>query len=192
MKEGDAYWALPTAVRSLALFYNERLLDEAGVEPLTTLEEMVAAARAMTKVDGAGNITQVGITAGMMALPLLALLGTLALWGLLPFIVLTIAGVWFFLMRSYRSGELQEELCLWSDRVSLVRTEPSGQRQEWSANPYWVQVCEHKKPVPHYLTLRGGDREVELGAFLSPDERIALKDSLQEALARVARAPATP
>ncbi|MEN8747758.1 extracellular solute-binding protein, partial [Marivita sp.] len=24
MKDGDAYWALPTAVRSLALFYNER------------------------------------------------------------------------------------------------------------------------------------------------------------------------
>ena len=67
MKEGDHYWALPTAVRSLALFYNERLLEEAGVEPPTTLDEMVDAARAMTKVDGAGNITQVGITAGMTA-----------------------------------------------------------------------------------------------------------------------------
>ncbi|MGI9391360.1 MAG: extracellular solute-binding protein [Boseongicola sp.] len=67
MKDGDQYWALPTAVRSLALFYNERLLEEAGVEPPTTLDEMVAAAEAITKVDGAGNITQVGITAGMTA-----------------------------------------------------------------------------------------------------------------------------
>lgn len=67
MKEGDQYWALPTAVRSLALFYNTRLLEEAGVEPPTTLDEMIAAAKAMTKVDGAGNITQVGITAGMTA-----------------------------------------------------------------------------------------------------------------------------
>ncbi|MFK7942077.1 MAG: extracellular solute-binding protein [Paracoccaceae bacterium] len=67
MREGDNYWALPTAVRSLALFYNNRLLEEAGVEPPTTMEEMVAAARAMTKVDGAGNITQVGITQGMTA-----------------------------------------------------------------------------------------------------------------------------
>ncbi|MEZ5722069.1 MAG: extracellular solute-binding protein [Paracoccaceae bacterium] len=67
MKEGDQYWALPTAVRSLALFYNERLLEEAGVEPPTTLDEMIAAAEAMTKRDGAGNITQVGITAGMTA-----------------------------------------------------------------------------------------------------------------------------
>ena len=67
MKEGDRYWALPTAVRSLALFYNERLLEEAGVEPPTTLDEMVAAAKAMTKRDGAGNLTQVGMTAGMTA-----------------------------------------------------------------------------------------------------------------------------
>ena len=67
MKDGDQYWALPTAVRSLALFYNERLLEEAGVEPPTTIDEMMAAAAAMTKRDGAGNITQVGITAGMTA-----------------------------------------------------------------------------------------------------------------------------
>ena len=67
MKDGDAYWALPTAVRSLALFYNERLLEEAGVEPPTTLEELMEVAAATTKVDGAGNITQVGMTAGMTA-----------------------------------------------------------------------------------------------------------------------------
>jgi multiple sugar transport system substrate-binding protein len=67
MKDGDQYWALPTAVRSLALFYNKRLLEEAGVEPPTNMDEMIAAAAAMTKRDGAGNLTQVGMTAGMTA-----------------------------------------------------------------------------------------------------------------------------
>lgn len=68
MKEGDQYWALPTAVRSLALFYNERLFEEAGLDgPPETLDELVEMAAKMTKVDGAGNITQVGITAGMTA-----------------------------------------------------------------------------------------------------------------------------
>ena len=68
MKDGDAYWALPTAVRSLALFYNERLFEEAGItSPPETLEELMETAAALTKVDGAGNITQVGITAGMTA-----------------------------------------------------------------------------------------------------------------------------
>lgn len=68
MKEGDQYWALPTAVRSLALFYNERLFDEAGIEgPPETLEELMEVAGKLTKRDGAGNITQVGLTAGMTA-----------------------------------------------------------------------------------------------------------------------------
>ncbi|WP_458789798.1 extracellular solute-binding protein [Yoonia sp. MH D7] len=68
MKDGDQYWALPTAVRSLALFYNERLMEAAGIEnPPETLEEMMTAAAAMTETDAAGNITQVGITAGMTA-----------------------------------------------------------------------------------------------------------------------------
>lgn len=68
MREGDQYWALPTAVRSLALFYNKRLMEEAGLEnPPTTLDELVEAAKAMTKTDAAGNITQVGIAAGMNA-----------------------------------------------------------------------------------------------------------------------------
>ncbi|MEL6679648.1 MAG: extracellular solute-binding protein [Pseudomonadota bacterium] len=66
MKQGDAYMALPTAVRSLALFYNERLFDAAGIDgPPATLEELVETAKALTEKDGAGNITQVGITTGM-------------------------------------------------------------------------------------------------------------------------------
>ena len=62
------YWALPTAVRSLALFYNERLFEAAGIDgPPTTLDELIEAAQALTERDGAGNITTVGITSGMTA-----------------------------------------------------------------------------------------------------------------------------
>ena len=57
------YYGLPTAVRSLALFYNKKLLDEAGITELpTTLDQLVEAAKKTTKVDGAGNITSEGIT----------------------------------------------------------------------------------------------------------------------------------
>lgn len=68
MREGDNYWALPTAVRSLALFYNTRLFDAAGIEgPPATLDELVETAKKLTKRDGAGNLTQAGITIGMNA-----------------------------------------------------------------------------------------------------------------------------
>lgn len=66
MKRGDNYMALPTAVRSLALFYNKRLFKSAGIEnPPATLDEFIETAKKITKKDGAGNITTVGITTGM-------------------------------------------------------------------------------------------------------------------------------
>jgi multiple sugar transport system substrate-binding protein len=65
MQRDRNYYGLPTAVRSLALFYNKALFEEAGVEPPTNLEEFLAAAEATTKRDGGGNITSAGITLDM-------------------------------------------------------------------------------------------------------------------------------
>lgn len=62
VKRGNSYYGLPTAVRSLALFYNKKLLEEAGVAPPTTLDELVAGAQKTTKTDGAGNIISEGMT----------------------------------------------------------------------------------------------------------------------------------
>jgi multiple sugar transport system substrate-binding protein len=66
MKRGEDYYGLPTAVRSLALFYNKALFAEAGIaNPPANLDELLAAAQATTKRDGAGNITTAGITMDM-------------------------------------------------------------------------------------------------------------------------------
>lgn len=68
MKVDGEYYALPTAVRSLALFYNKRLFEKAGIETTpATLDELVDISKKLTERDGAGNITTVGITTGMTA-----------------------------------------------------------------------------------------------------------------------------
>ncbi|MGH2534729.1 MAG: ABC transporter substrate-binding protein [Thermomicrobiales bacterium] len=48
----DQLYGLPLTVDARALFYNEQLLAEAGVEPPTTWAELEAAAVALTKRDG--------------------------------------------------------------------------------------------------------------------------------------------
>jgi multiple sugar transport system substrate-binding protein len=61
MKVDGDYWGLPTAVRSLALFYNNDLFSEAGLSgPPKTLDQMVEYAKKLTKTDSAGNYIQVG------------------------------------------------------------------------------------------------------------------------------------
>lgn len=136
-------------------------------------------------MNATGFVWVIAILVGGLALPVMAVFGTPVLWGLLPFLIVTVAALWYFIMRNYRDGHIIEELSLWEDRLTLVRVEPKGTRKEWQANPYWVEVLLHEAPVPSYLTLRGGPREVELGAFLSSDERLALKSQLETEIRRL-------
>ena len=133
-----------------------------------------------------GFVWFIGATAALLGLPLLPLIGSPVLWGILPFLLAAIWGIWYALRRSYRDAEIIEDLTIWPDRVTLLRHGPRGQRQAWEANPHWVKVNLHPEggPVPHYLTLRGAGREVELGAFLSEDERLVLGREVQIALAK--------
>ncbi len=134
-----------------------------------------------------GFVWFIGATVGLIALPMVSILGSPALWAVLPFAALAVAGVWLALRRNYNDGQLIEDLTLTPDRVTLTRHGPRGQRQAWEANPHWVRVVLHPTggPVPNYLTLQGGPREVELGAFLSEEERVALQGEVRAALGRL-------
>jgi uncharacterized membrane protein len=125
-----------------------------------------------------------GLTAALLGLPALVLIGSPVLWGLLPFLLGAIWAIWAALNRSFRDGEIVEVLHLSPDTATLTRHGPRGRRQEWQANPHWVQVTLHATggPVPNYLTLRGAGREVELGAFLTEAERASLERELRRAL----------
>ena len=60
-KFGGKYWALPTAVRTLALFYNRELFRKAGIgrAPLTW-DEFLADAQRLTERDSRGNVVVEG------------------------------------------------------------------------------------------------------------------------------------
>ena len=96
-----------------------------------------------------GFVWFIGLTAGLMALPLIAVLGRSVLWGVLPFVLIAIAAIWWGLKRSWSDMELHEELVIWDG----VRRIPEGGK------------------VPDYVTMKAEGREVEIGAFLAPSER---------------------
>ena len=131
-----------------------------------------------------GFVWFIGLTAVMIAVPLIGILGTPVLWALLPFLLGTIWSVWFALRKNGRDRDIVEDLRLSSNRITLVRHGPNGSRKDWEANPYWLRLTLHETggPVPNYLTLKADGREVELGAFLSEDERIALAADLRRRL----------
>lgn len=131
-----------------------------------------------------GFVWVIALTAAGLALPLLTVLGSAVLWGLLPFALIAIWGLWAAISRSYRSGPLSEVLELTRTALVLTRSDSGRPDRVWRTNPYWVRASLRQTgPVEDYLVLTDGRREVELGAFLSPEERVALYDEVDRRLA---------
>ena len=78
-----------------------------------------------------------------------------------------------------------EKLQFGATKLELTRTNPSGKVQIWKCEGYWssAQLYPTEGPVPNYVTLNGNGREVEIGAFLSQDERKSLYAELRVELA---------
>ncbi|SEK63220.1 DUF2244 domain-containing protein [Pacificibacter marinus] len=123
-------------------------------------------------------------------LPVVAFIGTAAFWVLLACLLLTLAALWTALRRSDRP-HLREQILIWPNQMALSHWTAKGELKTWEANPYWVKI--HMRagggPVEHYLTLQSSatdtGRAVELGRFLSPEERQALRNDLAFVLSQL-------
>lgn len=122
----------------------------------------------------------------MIMIPTMTLLGTSLLWGMLPFVMMAVAGIYIALQSNHKSRQIEETLTIDPEIACLTHTTPKGEVKEWRCNRYWTQVLKYESdgPVPHYVTLRGEGREVEIGSFLSEEERVDLYDDLQRTLRR--------
>lgn len=120
-----------------------------------------------------------------MAIPMIPLLIAASSWALLPFGLVPIALLYFLFKRNYRDGRLTEELRIWPDLITVERREPNGALHQWHANPYWIRIKMHDEPIENYLTLEGNQRTIELGAFLSPEERVSLKSDIENVIRKL-------
>jgi len=133
-----------------------------------------------------GMAATVLFTFAMILIPVLTLLGSPVLWGMLPFVLGAVWALYAALRANRKSRQIIEVLTLDPDATRLTRTDAKGRVQAWDCNRYWTQVQKYESegPVPHYVTLKGKGREVEIGAFLSEEERLSLYDDLSRALRR--------
>ncbi len=102
----------------------------------------------------------------------------------LAFAALALGLLWLAIVQNNRQGKLREHVSLWPDQIAVERHELNGEVKRWSCNPYWMRSALKKSggPVKNYLTLIGADREIELGAFLTPEERSALYQEIETAI----------
>ncbi len=123
------------------------------------------------------------------ALPVLPFIFAGAGWILLPFAGGAFALLWLAFTFNNRHGQLHEHIILWPDLIAVERHELNGEIKRWQCNPYWMRskLVKSGGPVDNYLTLTGSDREIEIGAFLSPEERVALLADIESAIKKLGR-----
>ena len=129
---------------------------------------------------GKAFVILMAITFSGAMIPIIPLLGTKTFFVIFPFSLISIALLFISLIFNYRSGKLYEKLIIWPHVIKVKRYETDGTQKEWEANPYWtkVKLYTESQKIQNYLTLSGGGREVELGAFLAPNERVELKHKI--------------
>ena len=123
-------------------------------------------------------------TAGMLTIPLIPLLGTPLGWVLLPFLVSTLLLLWFFIERNYWHGYRTREIIrIWPNLIRIDRFDPPNRHRHWHGIPYWVRTKIYPDAkIENYLTVTSEGREIEIGAFLAPEERIALQRDIDRVL----------
>ena len=137
-------------------------------------------------LDTHGTKVVSGIIACGFLLPIIPFIGSPVGTTLTIFSGLTFYLFLTLLQKNFQQGNTFEEILISKHKIIVVHKEKNKKQKTWEGNPYWtrVNVDIHNPKLKNYLTLAGKGRHIELGAFLSPDERIELRDKIQNALAK--------
>ena len=110
-------------------------------------------------------------------------------WPVVGFLGLDALALYWALIASRRSGDAFEQVTLWPDALEIRHVTPRGAEKSHRFNPFWVRLHIDRDPDDRVLrlTLRNRGDELEIGAFLNPDDKksfaLAFGDALTKARA---------
>jgi len=111
-------------------------------------------------------------------------------WPVFGFFGLDVALVYIAFRLNYRSGRIHELVELTPENLTFTRVHPSGKRESYDFNPYWVRVRLAADPQGRSdLRLASHGKELSFGRFLTEEEKRDFSNALTGALieARTAR-----
>ena len=106
-------------------------------------------------------------------------------WPVLGFCGLEMLVLFIAFRANYISGQKSEEVKLTENLLEVRKISPLGHVLRWRFEPTWLQITIDE-PLKHdsKLQLASHGRSLEIGAFLTPEERLQLADALRSALDR--------
>lgn len=108
----------------------------------------------------------------------------LGAWPVSAFFGLDVALLYVAFKLNYRAGRLYETVDLTPARLVITRVHPTGRREAFEFNPYWVRVALKEWPDgSNDLRLASHGQELAFARFLSDEERRDFAGALQDAIA---------
>jgi uncharacterized membrane protein len=121
----------------------------------------------------------VGLVSFVMGVVLLAL----GAWPVFGFLGLDVLLIYLAFRLNYRAGRQYETVELTRDVLTLTRVHPSGRRERFQFNPYWVRVQLHEgRHGRAHLCLASHGSNLSIGRFLTDDEKREFAEALKGAL----------
>ena len=107
-------------------------------------------------------------------------------WPIVGFMGLGVGLIWWALSAHQRDGRRYEQVTLWPDHLELKQVDVTGKETLTRFNPFFVKLVIDRdyNERTTALHLRTRDRDVELGAFLNPDEKSSFAKAFGTALKR--------
>lgn len=135
-------------------------------------------------LDGRGYAILIAGTAAVVSLYGLVFL-VIGAWPIFGFLGGEWALFWFLFRRHHRGNNRAERIRLYADYLLFERFAANGRAVSERLQPYWLNVILERAAEPdNALFLRSHGRQIEVGAFLSPQERRDLAEELRAVLAR--------
>lgn len=112
-------------------------------------------------------------------------------WPVVGFLGLDVLIVYVAFRLNYRAARAYETVRLTPEALEITKVDARGRRRSATLQPYWLAVDMDDPPRRYSrLTLRTHGRRLEIGGFLTPDEKLDLARALRRALDEARSRPA--
>lgn len=113
-------------------------------------------------------------------------------WPVVGFLGLDVLIVYVAFRLNYRAARAYETLRLTREALEVTKVDARGRGRRIAFQPYWLAVDMDDPPRRHSrLTLRSHGQRLEIGGFLTGDEKLDLARTLRRGLDEARRPPAT-
>ncbi len=107
-------------------------------------------------------------------------------WPVLGFLGLDILLIYYAFRVSYHRARMYETVRLTENELAVEKVDPKGRTVRWEFQPYWLRVgVEESSRRDAALTLRSHGKTLEIGAFLTPEEKRDVARALEVELRRL-------